>query len=173
MSNLTLGNSRWIAIGLVIFLISCSELTESEPALAGNEKVLTPLTVYKTASCGCCKKWVEHIAEHGFQTDIINQRDLSAVKKSKGISPQYQSCHTAISSQGYVFEGHIPARYIQQFLSEEHVDAIGLSVPGMPAGSPGMEVGDRFKPYNVLLLKKDGTAEVYAQIRNKREQYND
>lgn len=173
MSNLQLGNSRWIAIGLAVFIMSCSEVTESEHASAGNKEVLTPLTVYKTATCGCCKKWVEHISEHGFKTDIINQRDLSAIKKSNGISPQYQSCHTAISPQGFVFEGHIPAKYIQQFLSEEHIDAIGLSVPGMPAGSPGMEVGDRFQPYNILLLKKDGTAEVYAQVRTKREQYDD
>lgn len=173
MSNLQLGNSRWIAVALAIFIMSCSEIIETEHASAENEKVLTSLTVYKTPACGCCKKWVDHMSEYGFQTDIINQKDLSAGKKSRGISEQYQSCHTAISSQGFVFEGHIPAKYIQQFLLEEPIDAIGLSVPGMPAGSPGMEIGDRFMPYNILLLKKNGTAEVYAQVRNKREQYDD
>ena len=72
-----------------------------------------------------------------------------------------------------MFEGHIPAKYIHQFLEETHDDAIGLSVPGMPLSSPGMEVGDRFMPYYILLLKKDGSTTVYAQVQSKMEQYND
>lgn len=69
-----------------------------------------------------------------------------------------------MSEQGYVFEGHIPARYIRQFLAEPHPDAIGLSVPAMPLGSPGMEVEDRFMPYDIISLKKDGSSGLYARI---------
>ena len=71
----------------------------------------------------------------------------------------------AVSSDGFIFEGHIPSKFIKQFLSEVHPEAIGLSVPGMPLGSPGMEVDDRFMPYDVLILFKDGTSKVYAEVR--------
>ena len=69
--------------------------------------------------------------------------------------------------EGYVFEGHVPGEYISQFLAENNPNAIGLSVPGMPLGSPGMEVGDKFTPYDVLILYKDGTSEIYAEVRKK------
>lgn len=72
-----------------------------------------------------------------------------------------------MSSDGYVFEGHIPSKFITQFLSENHPDAIGLYVPGMPLGSPGMEVGNRFMPYKVLILYKDGTSGIYAEVNEK------
>jgi hypothetical protein len=83
------------------------------------------------------------------------------------IKPEYRSCHTGVSSNGYIFEGHVPSKYVTQFLSEDHPSAIGLSVPGMPLGSPGMEVGDRFMPYKVLILYKDGTSKVYADVNKK------
>ena len=87
------------------------------------------------------------------------------IKDSYNIKPEYRSCHTSVSNSGHVFEGHIPSQYITQFLSEDHPNAIGLSVPGMPLGSPGMEVGNRFMPYDVLILYKDGTSRVFAEIR--------
>ena len=83
------------------------------------------------------------------------------------IETQYRSCHTAVSSNGFVFEGHIPSKFITQFLSEDHPDAIGLSVPGMPLGSPGMEAGDLFMPFEVLILYKDGTSKVYADVNKE------
>ena len=70
-----------------------------------------------------------------------------------------------LQKQSFVFEGHIPSKYIEKFLSEDHPNAIGLTVPGMPLGSPGMDFGDRFMPYDVLILFKDGTSKVYAEIR--------
>ena len=70
-----------------------------------------------------------------------------------------------MSKEGYIFEGHIPSKYIRQFLSEDHPNAIGLSVPGMPLGSPGMEVDDLFTPYDVLILFNDGTSKIYAEVR--------
>ena len=89
------------------------------------------------------------------------------IKQKFNIKSEYRSCHTAVSEDGYIFEGHVPSKYIAQFLSEKNTNAIGLSVPGMPIGSPGMEVGDRFMPYKVLILFKDGTSEVYAEINQK------
>ncbi len=122
------------------------------------------LDVYKSPTCGCCASWIEHVEKHAFTAKTIHPADLSLEKSQRGIAPMYRSCHTAVSADGYVFEGHVPAKYITQFLSEKPKNAIGLSVPDMPAGSPGMEMGDRFTPYSVLLLKKDGSSEVYAQV---------
>ena len=113
---------------------------------------------------GLCLPFATHQPFNYFDHRRKNYDDLSGIKARYGISPQYYSCHTAVSEQGYAFEGHIPAKYIRQFLAESHPDAIGLSVPAMPLGSPGMEVEDRFMPYDILLLNKDGSASVYAHI---------
>ena len=123
------------------------------------------LLVHKTPTCGCCKMWIEHLENNGLRTKTQDHDNLEDIKKKYDIQPQYRSCHTAISSNGYVFEGHIPSKYIDQFLSEDHPNAIGLSVPGMPVGSPGMEVGNRVMPYDVLILYKDGTNGVFARVR--------
>ena len=156
----------------MLFLLGCSESSRSGPnEVEKLTSTLPLLEVYKQPSCGCCGGWVTHTENHGFQAIAHNQEDLSAFKIAKGISSQFQSCHTAVSEQGYVFEGHIPAKVIDQFISEKPQDAIGLAVPGMPLGSPGMEMGDRFMPYDVLLLKKDGTSEVYVHVSQQQEQY--
>ncbi len=123
------------------------------------------LLVHKTPTCGCCKMWVEHIKENGFIANIKDHDGLLEIKEKYKIEPQYRSCHTAVSSNGYIFEGHIPSKFISQFLSEEHPNAIGLSVPGMPLGSPGMEVDNLFTPYDVLILFKDGSSKVFAEVR--------
>ena len=125
----------------------------------------TSLLVHKTPTCGCCKMWVEHLKMNGLKANTQDHENLDEIKKMYGIKPQYRSCHTAVSKDGYIFEGHIPSKYITQFLSENHPNAIGLSVPGMPIGSPGMEVGDRFMPYDVLILFKDGSSNVFAEVR--------
>lgn len=127
----------------------------------------TRLLVHKTPTCGCCKQWVKHIKNNGFMVDTKDHQNLEDIKNTYKIEPQYRSCHTAVSSDGFIFEGHIPGRYIAQFLTENHTNAIGLSVPGMPLGSPGMEVGDRFTPYKVLILFKDGTSEIYGEVNEK------
>lgn len=129
------------------------------------------LTVLKDPSCGCCALWIDHVAERGFMAQISHPADLHREKLERGIAPQYQSCHTAVSAEGFVFEGHVPANLIQRFLDEKPENALGLAVPGMPLGSPGMELGDQFQPYDVLLLRPDGTAEVYARVNTSAEQY--
>lgn len=130
------------------------------------------IDVYKSPTCGCCKKWISHVDDNGFQSKVHNFQSISFIKEKKGIEPRYRSCHTAISEEGYVFEGHVPAKFIQQFLKEKQSkDIIGLSVPAMPLGSPGMEVDDKFHPYKILLLKSDGTYDVYAVVQTYEEQF--
>jgi hypothetical protein len=121
------------------------------------------MEVFKQASCGCCGDWVDHIENAGFVVKTTDLQDLNPVKDEFGIQPRYQSCHTGVV-EGYIFEGHIPASLVHRFLEEKPAGAIGLSVPGMPIGSPGMEMGERFDNYDVLLLKRDGSSEVYAHI---------
>ncbi|WP_460852977.1 DUF411 domain-containing protein [Pseudomaricurvus hydrocarbonicus] len=104
-----------------------------------------------------------HLERQGFQATVKDVDNLSVIKHHFGISPQYQSCHTGVV-EGYVFEGHVPAAIMQRFLQEKPEGAIGLSVPGMPVGSPGMEMGDRHDDYDVLLLKQDGSTEVYEHV---------
>ena len=164
---------KMFAIFTVVTLIaSCSErdIVSDKTNSAKPQPII--LDVYKTPTCGCCKKWISHIDDNGFQSTIHNKNDVSIIKEKKGIAPRYRSCHTAISKEGYAFEGHVPAKFIQQFLKEQHDEnVIGLSVPAMPVGSPGMEVGDKFQPYKVLLLKADGSYKVYANVQSYEEQF--
>ncbi len=129
------------------------------------------LDVYKSETCMCCEKWISNLESKGFHAVARHPADLNQEKVKRGIAPRYHSCHTAVSTDGYVFEGHIPATIIQRFLSEKPKSAIGLAVPGMPMGSPGMEMGNHFDPYDVLLLKADGSSSVYAHISRIDQQY--
>ncbi len=129
------------------------------------------LDVYKSPTCSCCAGWIDHAEQRGFSLTSHHPVDLNSVKAELGIAPQYQSCHTAVSTAGYLFEGHVPARYVQAFLAAPPENALGLSVPKMPVGSPGMEMGQRFTPYTVLLLKKDGSAELFAEVTTAEQQY--
>lgn len=141
------------------------------PPTATAQNSLPVLQVMKSPTCMCCEGWVEHVNDRGFVSQISHPQDLNAAKLRLGIPPQLQSCHTAVSEQGYVFEGHIPASLIHRFLAEAPNDAVGLTVPGMPVGSPGMEIGEQFEPYDVLVMKSDGSTGVYAHIATQAEQY--
>jgi hypothetical protein len=105
---------------------------------------------------------VTHLEENGFavKTNAADAAALKAIKRDAGISEKLDACHTA-KIDGYVIEGHVPASDIKRLVAERP-DAIGLTVPGMPVGSPGMEQGDKTEPYDVLLIKKDGTTEIFA-----------
>ena len=119
--------------------------------------------VWKSATCKCCGAWVKHLEAYGFAV-TVNDADtsvLAALKRQAGISDKLASCHTA-KIGGYVVEGHVPSSDIKRLVTERP-DATGLTVPGMPVGSPGMEQGDEFEPYDVLLIKKDGATEVFAK----------
>ena len=118
------------------------------------------ITVYKSPTCGCCKKWVSHLEVNDFDVNAYNRTNLAAIKQQFNIPLQLQSCHTAIVG-GYVIEGHVPAEDIKRLLTEKP-DIHGLTVPGMPMGSPGME-GPRKDSYQVLAIDKQGTTSVYSQ----------
>lgn len=134
------------------------------------EKIAKPMVVYKSPTCGCCGAWVDHIEQAGFSTKIEHPSDLNTIKDQLGVSPVYQACHTA-NLQGYVFEGHVPADVIQQFLINKPKDAVGLAVPGMPLGSPGMDTDRQFRPYQVLQLNKDGSSTPYAKVSSSKTIY--
>ena len=127
-------------------------------------------TVYKTANCGCCEDWIADIKGHGLQATVQHPDDLSLFKDRYDVPEQMRTCHTAVTTDGYVFEGHVPAKYMAQFLANPPKQAIGLAVPGMPVGSPGMEQGSKFEPYQVMQMNKDGTTEVYADIKSFEQQ---
>lgn len=129
--------------------------------LAANAADITG-TVFKSPTCGCCIKWVEHMEKNGFSLASRNMSSsaLTRHKVKVGLSGPQASCHTA-EIGGYVVEGHVPASDVKRLLKEKP-DAIGLTVPDMPVGSPGMEIGDRKDPFDVLLIKRDGTTEVFA-----------
>lgn len=129
------------------------------------------LDVYKDPSCGCCASWIQHMQEHGFASTVHHPADLNATKLQLGVPTPLQSCHTAVTSDGFVFEGHVPAKTIGEFLAAPPENALGLAAPGMPMGSPGMEMGGRFTPYDVMLLRKDGSSAVYAHISTAQQQY--
>lgn len=144
-------NARLIALAaLVLFSIA---------TIAAMPAHAQEITVYKTPSCGCCTKWVDHLAENGFEVTVQSLDDLSPVKSRLGVPRELQSCHTA-EIDGYVIEGHVPAADIERLL-EERPDATGIAVPGMPVGSPGMEYGARKDPYDVILFGGD-EQKVYA-----------
>lgn len=178
MKTLGLRNtSLWAMLSLVL-----SAFVLSPAAIAGgdhghhsgmhtsNPPVNSELKIYKSATCGCCQKWISHLDNNGISQSSENSEQMSVIKDKYGIDKKYRSCHTAVSKDGYVFEGHVPAKYITKFLKEKPKGAIGLAVPGMPVGSPGMEYNNNFMPYQVLVLNKDGSSEVYAQINNAFQQ---
>ncbi len=122
-----------------------------------------PIEVWKSATCQCCGNWVKHLEANGFEVKVngTDSGALAALKRQAGIGDKLASCHTA-KIDGYVIEGHVPGSDIKRLVAERP-EAIGLAVPGMPIGSPGMEQGAVTEPYDVLLVKKDGTTEVFAK----------
>lgn len=141
-----------------ILSVVAAMLVSAMPAAAGTAGV-----IYKSPSCGCCEKWVNHMQRAGFNLTPVDlsSGELMQQKLKFGVTGPHASCHTA-QIEGYTIEGHVPAEDVKRLLAERP-EAIGLAVPDMPAGSPGMEAGDAKDPYDVLLLKKDGTAEVFAK----------
>lgn len=119
------------------------------------------IQVYKSPTCGCCNDWIDHLKDNGFQVDITDTNDMTSIKMDAGLKPELASCHTAFVG-GYVIEGHVPASDIQRLL-QEAPQAHGLAVPGMPIGSPGMEMGDRKDNYQVLLFNENGQTRVFSE----------
>lgn len=134
-----------------------SAATRGRPALA----TAGQMEVFKSPTCGCCSAWVDHMTRAGFDAVArdVDQETLWTMKDRAGIAPELSSCHTAFVD-GYFVEGHVPASDVQRLLSERP-DALGLTVPGMPIGSPGMEMGDQRDAYDTLLVLRDGSTLVF------------
>lgn len=122
------------------------------------------LSVYKSPTCGCCTKWVEYMEANGFTASVTNMPDVTPVKVSNGLPPRLGSCHTTLIS-GYVIEGHVPVSDIRRLLREKPAIA-GLAAPGMPAGSPGMDVPNS-PAYDIIAFDKTGRTSVYSTQKPK------
>lgn len=149
--NLFAGSSLVLAMGLGGGLYFSSAEAQAEDTIS----------VYKSPTCGCCTDWVVHLQEHDFKVEVHDTQEINTVKQEAGLPRNLASCHTAFID-GYVIEGHVPAADIRRLL-EQGSKAKGLAVPGMPAGSPGMEMGDRRDSYQVLEFNDAGQTRVFAE----------
>lgn len=155
-STLLISTTSIVAAAAAIFLSTQTISGESSPENTNNPLI----TVYKSATCGCCKKWVSYLEREGFEVNSINHDDVDSIKAQNGLTdPSLKSCHTALVD-GYIIEGHVPVSDIKRLLSEKP-KAVGLTAPGMPMMSPGMNSIEP-KDYDVLLFQKDGTQQVYS-----------
>ena len=134
---------------------------ETEPNYSGTNE----MTVYRSPTCGCCGVWVDHAKKHGFRIEDIKTEEMEAIKQQHNVPAELASCHTTLID-GYVMEGHIPADDIKRFLAEKPDDLIGLAVPGMPIGTPGMEARDIKQPFQVLAFNDKGEVEVFKEYQS-------
>lgn len=160
---------RGLLLSLVLLISSAcdqqADTPDSQVTMAGQN--LPVMTVYKSPSCGCCAKWVDHMREAGFEVVAQDQQNMGVIKERLGIQPPLGSCHTA-EIDGYVIEGHVPASEVRRLL-KERPEAAGLAVPGMPVGSPGMEQGDREDRYEVLLFAHDKPPAIFARYPKSQD----
>ena len=134
----------------------------AETAAPKASAALPRMIVHKDPNCGCCNGWIEHMRRSGFEVEARNSDDMGGVKERAGVPYGKGSCHTA-EVGGYFIEGHVPADDVKRLLAEKP-DALGLTLPGMPAGSPGMEMPDgRVQPYIVELVERDGSTREFSR----------
>lgn len=161
---------RSFLAALPLALVACSGGASESQASAARQggasqpaappQAATLVTVHKTPTCGCCNAWIDHLRAEGFAVEAIDVADTTPVARRLGVPDELRSCHTA-EVGGYAIEGHVPAVEIRRLLAERP-DAAGLAVPGMPLGSPGMEVNGRSQPYEVILFDRNGSRTVFA-----------
>lgn len=137
-------------------VLSSLLLVSSIFAIEGKE-----MTVYKSPYCGCCTKWVDIMKEKGFKVNTVELNNVNQVKEKVGITRKTASCHTALVD-GYVIEGHVDYSAVKRMLTQKP-NIVGITVPGMPIGSPGMEQGNIKHSYNVLSINKNGSLDVYEK----------
>lgn len=145
-----------VKILLSAMLLATSLAGQAQQAIADKE-----ITVYRSPTCGCCGKWIEHVKQNHFVVKDIVSDNMQSIKQKYGVPEKLASCHTAIVD-GYVIEGHVPAADIQKLL-ETKPDVVGISAPGMPMGSPGMEMGGTADDFDVVSFDKAGHVEVFAE----------
>ena len=149
-----------IALFVLIFVQSAgAESAWDQPVPATSEPL--KITVYRSPTCSCCGFWLEHLKKHRFEVTDIQKDDMPAIKKEYGVPTKLGSCHTAIIN-GYVMEGHVPAAYIVELINKKP-NVVGLTVPGMVMGSPGMDRGGSKQPFSVLSFDKEGKVETFKE----------
>lgn len=151
-----------VGLGVIIAVIGIAAYTQfgdRSPQIADED--LPSVTVYKSPTCECCSDWVAHMQDHGFEVKTTDLSDMQQIKNRFDVPRELSSCHTAVVG-GYVVEGHVPANDVKRMLVQQP-DVAGLTVPGMPVGSPGMERGNQQDPYNVLAFSKSGSANIFAK----------
>lgn len=156
----TIRTIRNIALLLSVSFISACSTNQSVAEQGAN----TDIVVYKSPFCLCCKEWMKHLEQNQFSVSSENGLDTAEFKRQWGVPATMQGCHTGVWNNKYVFEGHVPARLIRKFLANPPKDSIGLSVPGMPQGSPGMYRGGDFEPYVVYSILSDGGYRFYEKV---------
>lgn len=122
--------------------------------LANQENVM-----YKSPTCGCCTKWLDHMKENNFEMEVKKSNEMNTIKENYKVPKELSSCHTAVIN-GYVVEGHVPAKTVEKLLKEKPA-IIGIASPGMPLGSPGMEFGDRKQENIIYAFDKDGNKYIF------------
>ena len=161
MDDTQMTRRAWIARAATTTL-SGAALLALRPSVSAAEPKPIAITVYKDPSCGCCTKWVSHLHANGFAPEVHDRPDMDALKAGLGIPTALRSCHTAVAGK-YVIDGHVPAVDVKRLLTERPAGTFGLAVPGMPAGSPGMEMGSRRDRYDVIAFGAAGATRVFAQ----------
>ena len=162
----TLSRRQWLTTTLT--LLGAGTVAALAPSLAhAAGPAPTPVEVWKDPNCGCCKDWVDHMQANGFKV-TVHDTGNNAERARLGLPQKLGSCHTALVG-GYVVEGHVPASDVRALLQQKP-KALGIAVPGMPVGSPGMDgavYGDRRDPYDVLLVAHDGSTRVFKSYNKK------
>ncbi len=134
-------------------------------AFASNSFAGGMIEVYKSPSCGCCGLWADIMKQNGFEVKEHMTEAIIELKAKNSVPLELSSCHTGVID-GYVVEGHVPAEDIKELLAKKPADVVGISVPGMPLGSPGMEQGGIVEDYDVIAFKKDGSYEIFSRYKN-------
>ncbi len=148
-------------IGIVLAVVAIAAYVQFGTSGQDANAALPPMTVYKSPTCQCCAEWIDYLRDEGFEVEASDVADMQQIKGQFNIPRELTSCHTGVIG-GYVVEGHVPAEDIKRMLREKP-DVAGITVPGMPVGSPGMEQGSRRDPYNVLTFTQQGDANIYAR----------
>ncbi|MEE9398124.1 MAG: DUF411 domain-containing protein [Methylococcales bacterium] len=141
-------------------------LIYSVTVIAEQQQDFPKVTVYKSPTCGCCSKWINHLEANGFSVVAHDVQDVNLIKTQNGLPPQLASCHTALVD-GYVVEGHVPAADIKRLLTEKP-DIKGVATPGMPIGSPGMEHGDRKDTFDVVAFDRQGKTSRFSHYQGSQ-----
>lgn len=153
-----------IGAGATTLALQADESAQPAGALAQSEETGQAITIYKSPNCGCCQSWAEHLAANGFDTRIVETDNLNEIKQHHGVPRDMASCHTALIGD-LVIEGHVPGNDILAYLEDPNFNTIGLSVPGMPHGTPGMETG-RKDDYQVIAFNANGQQQVFREHKD-------